>query len=1172
MKKRILLIVLSAALLIAPLWSALMTAHAAGENQSTTTYTGIFSENFESGLDRWEIQKLQDAYTADFTIVTDPDDASNKALTHTRNGIFLVPKSDYWPSRGVNAGQMAKVTFRMKFPDNTFTNKTQTGPLLSYRDMENFSGTRLNINYNGQTGMHIMSQGMSEGTERPPKSGGINIQPFDNANWFDVTCIYANGKIEIVMTDSKGLVVSGSVENYAVDGKFAIGNRYYNNNNVRSTGNWLIDDIRVEFVKLSVDVNEEQRDVNVYYSGNTFLKPGETAQITGEQFGKTVGDQISIIKLPDTAVSASSADYIGEQNFDRKTDHVISWDSLKSGNSTLMTLPVAQMSDLGIKLILPNEGAYSTPGVYAVYIPAKHTGGQGAVVALNNPEIAFLLHDDGDGATPSGWLKLAGSNLSVQDDVSKVSAMIIDEAGNRTMVPNSQLYVDTTANNDGRDNEYYLQVNLNNMKPGKYQLMVHNGYGGHYGWSAPVEFTVKAQTARSQWEALGTFDVTDFGAKGDSYTNDTGAIIAAMAAAERNGGGIVYFPACNDSKAFYRITDTIYVPNNVTVLGDGSGNTNIFIDTIGRVDMPAAFFYYEQNLAVEGINIYGHLMKALFQKTATETIKAKSGYIYFKDVVTMIDSDATISNGKGTILEGYTNDQVRYYVAEQKMNGSGTVSNSTGVREKFVSFVDVDLFRRGAANGSQLTQQADYAYLSNEKNYGYSMLAVAKAGILEDCYSDSGVVGTGSGNLMYRNGNFSNSTSNNRELLCTDGHSNYIDCTVEDLNQVGKPDQITLEELVEREGLSAEQKQQIQDYINANPGRAFRTATQFDWSLTYCRMYVTDGQGAGQERRIAEGSMKKIGSYLYFTVENEFAVNPNRNSKITFYGDRVNWFVTNCDFSNGRHVGPYGTIINSVFDGNAFDYSSSGVEVAANQGAIWYLTAKDNTADNIMIGHTIFIRAYPSGLTAGNMQSSLSFFGIQYRNNTMGQGGYYHVGSGAVYRPVLEVLFEGNVGYSDSAIFRNVSLCEGMWLRNNTRYNTEGKVESAYSNALIADIRNSGTNTTNKYGFLKCVCDVYGPTGTNRPKGDVNNDGLVTYKDVELIKQHIAEVITLVDTKNDKALTYADVTGDTVVDMKDVITLICIIEGKPAPDFQPSDPNPGEDYEDESDEYFDGCW
>lgn len=1185
MKKRIVLFVLAAALLLSPLWGALTIVRAAGENQSTTTYTGKFTENFENGLDRWQVEKRNDSYIADFTIVDDPDNPGNKVLTHTRNGIYLVPMDEYWPSEGVNAGQLSKVTFRMKFTDNTFDHKTQTGPLLSYRDMENFSGVRLDINYNGETGMLIRSMGMSEGVARNP-SGTPVVSAFDNSNWFTVTCLYKDASIEVVMTDSKGVVVSGKADNFAVDGKFVIGNRYYNNNNVRATGNWYIDDIEVEFAKLSVDKNEDQTDVNVYYSGNTFFKPDETVMITGEQLGKTAGSQVQLVRLPDTPVTAAAADYIGEQNFDNITTHKMPWSTL-SALGTVRRVSVAQTSDLGIKFIIPEDIG---KGIYGVYIPSKN-GGEGAVIAINNPEIAFVLHNDGDGATPTGWIKMAGSNLSVQDDISKLSAIIIDAQGNRTMVPNNKIEADTTENNDGRDNEYYLQINLSglNLTPGEYQIMVHNGYGGNYGWSAPMDFTVKATTARSEWEKLGTFDVTDFGAKGDSYTNDTGAIIAAMAAAEANGGGIVYFPACNNAKAFYRITDTIYVPNNVTILGDGAFNTNIFIDTIGNVDLPEAFFYYQQNFAVEGINVYGTVMNTLFQKTNTVTkmvdgerrtiYQAEGGHVYFEDIQTMINPKAVCSNGKGTLLEGWDASSTQRYIPQYLIKSRGMILNGSGKREVFLSVIDVDFYREsltGSAMGGQfLMCNTDYSYFSNEKNYGYSFAMAMKAGIVENCYSRAGSLGPGTGNLLYRNCQYGDCTDNNREIFTTDGHPKYINQVVQDLNKVGLAGEKTLEDLLEGENLTAAQKQEVMAYIEANRGRVFRTTTNFTWSMTYCRVYITDGQGAGQERRIVEGSLKKIGTYNYFVVENEFVVNPNRNSKVTFYGERVNLFLTNGDFSNGRHVGTYGTLVNSVFDGNRLTNSSSGIEVAPSKGNIWYLTSKDNEADDIMTGHTIYVRVYNTGLNPGAADSSLTFLGIQFRNNQVGNGGYYAVSNLSGYRMTTEVLFEGNETVSDAAAFRSITLYDGMWMRNNTRYTQDGVKESAYEDALIANLKNTFMNPVNKYGSAKCVCDEISST-MPRVLGDVNGDGLLSNKDVQLIQQHVAQTIVLDNTNRDKAgktqFYYADLTGDGVVDLKDAITLMCIIEGTTPPTFAPTDPNAGDEYEEESGGFFPGHW
>ncbi len=112
-----------------------------------------------------------------------------------------------------------------------------------------------------------------------------------------------------------------------------------------------------------------------------------------------------------------------------------------------------------------------------------------------------------------------------------------------------------------RAEKYSLIVALpRDLPPGEYEVWVHNGHGGPLGWGSGLRLTVKQPT---RWPET-VFNVKDFGAKGDNITDDSSVLRKALAAAERNGGGVIYFP-----RGTYRLTGWFHLPKRVILRGEG---------------------------------------------------------------------------------------------------------------------------------------------------------------------------------------------------------------------------------------------------------------------------------------------------------------------------------------------------------------------------------------------------------------------------------------------------------------------------------------------------------------------------------------------------------------------------------------------------------------------------
>lgn len=116
---------------------------------------------------------------------------------------------------------------------------------------------------------------------------------------------------------------------------------------------------------------------------------------------------------------------------------------------------------------------------------------------------------------------------------------------------------------DGHTERWCLSAWLpEDLEPGRYELFVHGGHGGRYGWSDPLELTV----APPKPAAGPIVNVKDLGAKGDGLTDDTEPLAKALAQAA--GGGVVFLPA-----GVYAISRTLEIPEHVVIRGVSLGQT-----------------------------------------------------------------------------------------------------------------------------------------------------------------------------------------------------------------------------------------------------------------------------------------------------------------------------------------------------------------------------------------------------------------------------------------------------------------------------------------------------------------------------------------------------------------------------------------------------------------------
>ncbi len=177
-------------------------------------------------------------------------------------------------------------------------------------------------------------------------------------------------------------------------------------------------------------------------------------------------------------------------------------------------------------------------GVFAVQVRGRE--GWSPAVLINAPRADWLSTDR---AVPGQSVRVFGRNLVALDlypeqDKQGLPVSYGGYVAGRTRVVLKSAAVAVSAPVE-RMSAYDVHFRVPTaIRPGEYQVYVHNGYGGPAGWSAPLTLSVRST---EPWPDQ-VFDVHEFGAVGDGRADDAGALQAALNAAAANGGGIVYLP------------------------------------------------------------------------------------------------------------------------------------------------------------------------------------------------------------------------------------------------------------------------------------------------------------------------------------------------------------------------------------------------------------------------------------------------------------------------------------------------------------------------------------------------------------------------------------------------------------------------------------------------------
>jgi hypothetical protein len=194
-----------------------------------------------------------------------------------------------------------------------------------------------------------------------------------------------------------------------------------------------------------------------------------------------------------------------------------------------------------VKFLIPEA---FPAGLCAAQLKTKE--GATATIFVNRPEAWWCQGDAGRSARPGGWLRVFGRCLNWGGSA---------RAGGTTVFLRGPTSVALPTKADC----YAAAATLpENLPPGDYEVFVHGGSGGKWGWSNPTKIAVAKPLAWPQTR----LNVKDFGAKGDGAADDTQAIRQALEKAGSGGGGVVYFPYGS-----YRLAAPLRIPAKTVLRG-----------------------------------------------------------------------------------------------------------------------------------------------------------------------------------------------------------------------------------------------------------------------------------------------------------------------------------------------------------------------------------------------------------------------------------------------------------------------------------------------------------------------------------------------------------------------------------------------------------------------------
>lgn len=1067
------------------------------KNSAGEGYTGFtFEDDFEDGLSAWMPAMFQSINGGNVSLETKKG-FSGKVLK-LDNVAVVTPKSTLLP----NKAQLQSVSYKILREDcsDAYWDLLLFGSYIDETSCKGFSF------WTAKDGSDNMARYAYGNLLRMDHATGTAQKHHLNLDGvLDVKITYEeNKRYSITVTDDTGRTFETKKDSYNLQSLMAIGSW---------GGVTYVDDVKVVYCEGSYDVDKVTEDITVYYTGNTFQSANDYVTLNGDNLAETV-KEVWIAPLTDNAsgersiVSQERFDASGAKAGQYSKDPVAhNFDEAKA-----VKAEIVQKTTDSLKIKLPTtfkDGTEKQQAVYTLKLISTKGESKNRVIYLNQPVIDYTVGSDGDIATQGTELRIIGKNLAPAKDASKVQVVFVDKNTNTS----------TTATVTEVQSVYSVSVKVpETLSNGTYEVWLHSGVGDNTAWSVPASVKV-GSAVRDGWKSTVYNIQTDFGATGKSSQNATPCFVNALAAIEKNGGGILYLPNGN-----YCIEYTLVIPEHCRIIGESKDTTSISLRPYNFAynHLPSAVFKMKKNVEISNVSILTSRVGGVFSAKGGE-----NDNIYLTDILVEIEPETgSPTDGMNNVYTDLvTPDKQKEMLASETV--APVISIESGVN---VQIKNVDMGFCKGRNRPIVSDTSGNKYwqvVNTVQTGGWSEVIVSYSLWENNQHGPDNCIGVW-GNGTYMQGNtLSNQTTNNRELYVADRGPAYTGTGEVDANN---PTKITLNGTVSSDLIKVGQ------------------------------VYIRSGQGAGQTRTIVGIQQTTVAGEkrTIITLDSAFHIQPNKNSILLLRKPRENIFFVENEFSYGTSCGFYGGAADVVYDSCTFTGVTNFYQQARGGDVNWYFSIINCTMKRAD--------------TLGTAGSSSGGGGINWRSEiTNGQkcfllrdckidGLYTKIDSATNKDQMRDMVLQRNqfdnmeyaFTFETTVDSGKCYTIDGFLMSENIYTN----VDYIFGNDTSLDAVTAAKNTTNTASSKRMIVqDLQDDEVVPGIMGDVNGDGKVTLKDASMIMLFLSDQTIL----NGSQRATGDVDGDGKLTLKDASLIKFYVAGKI--DVFPAETTKGEENE-----------